>query len=104
MRKRLLALGLAGIMAASAALTGCSGSNGAAETKSEAAQTEESEGGKTVITFWNGFTGSDKDTLEALVQKYNDTNDKNIEVQMNIMPWDSLYQKARHGTSRRRGA
>ena len=50
-------------------------------------------GGKTVITFWNGFTGSDKDTLEALVQKYNDTNDKNIEVQMNIMPWDSLYQK-----------
>ena len=57
MRKRLLALGLAGIMAASAALTGCSGSNGAAETKSEAAQTEESEGGKTVITFWNGFTG-----------------------------------------------
>ena len=93
MRKRLLALGLAGIMAASAALTGCSGSNGAAETKSEAAQTEGSEGGKTVITFWNGFTGSDKDTLEALVQKYNDTNDKNIEVQMNIMPWDSLYQK-----------
>ncbi len=93
MRKRLLALGLAGIMAASAALTGCSGSNGTAETKSEAAQTEGSEGGKTVITFWNGFTGSDKDTLEALVQKYNDTNDKNIEVQMNIMPWDSLYQK-----------
>lgn len=33
MRKRLLALGLAGIMAASAALTGCSGSNGTAETK-----------------------------------------------------------------------
>ena len=48
MRKRLLALGLAGIMAASAALTGCSGSKGAAETKSEAAQTEGSEGGKTV--------------------------------------------------------
>ena len=46
MRKRLLALGLAGIMAASAALTGCSGSNGAAETKSEAAQTEGSEGRK----------------------------------------------------------
>ena len=38
MRKRLLALGLAGIMAASAALTGCSGSNGTAETKSEAAR------------------------------------------------------------------
>ena len=43
MRKRLLALGLAGIMAASAALTGCSGSNGAAETKSEAEAETEAE-------------------------------------------------------------
>ena len=45
---------------------------------------------KTVITFWNGFTGSDKETLEALVNEYNETNDKNIEVEMTIMPWDSL--------------
>lgn len=53
----------------------------------------EENGEKTVITFWNGFTGSDKETLEALVNEYNETNDKNIEVEMSIMPWDSLYQK-----------
>lgn len=53
----------------------------------------EDAGEKTVITFWNGFTGSDQETLEALVQEYNETNDANIEIDMSIMPWDSLYQK-----------
>ncbi len=105
MKKRLLALALAGIMAVSA-LTGCSGAKteeaqsqpdtqeAAKDTAAEEeTQVQADSTEKTVITFWNGFTGSDKETLEALVQEYNETNDKNIEVQMNIMPWDSLYQK-----------
>ena len=116
MKKRLLACMLAGVMAMSA-LTGC-GSTGnggqeqsAAPEAESAENTEEAEapaadnatednaeaetnnGEKTVITFWNGFTGSDRETLEALVKEYNETNDKNIEVQMDIMPWDSFYQK-----------
>lgn len=116
MKKRLLACMLAGVMAVSA-LAGC-GNNGnggqeqsAAPEAESAENTEESEapaadnatednaeaetnnGEKTVITFWNGFTGSDRETLEALVKEYNETNDKNIEVQMDIMPWDSFYQK-----------
>lgn len=97
MKKRLMALGMAGIMAAATILTGCSGSSGtggAAGTNEKTAGAEKAGNGeKTVITFWNGFTGSDKETLETLVQKYNDTNDKNVQVDMNIMPWDSLYQK-----------
>ncbi len=116
MKKRLLACMLAGVMAVSA-LAGC-GSTGnggqeqsAAPEAESAENTEEAEapaadnatednaeaetnnGEKTVITFWNGFTGSDSETLEALVKEYNETNDKNIEVQMDIMPWDSFYQK-----------
>ena len=111
MKKRLLACMLAGVMAVSA-LAGC-GSTGnggqeqsAAPEAESAENTEEAEapaadnatednaeaetnnGEKTVITFWNGFTGSDRETLEALVKEYNETNDKNIEVQ-----WDSFYQK-----------
>ena len=103
MKKRLMALGMAGIMAAATILTGCSGSSGAggaagtnektAGAEKTAAAEKAGNGEKTVITFWNGFTGSDRETLEALVQKYNDTNDKNVQVDMNIMPWDSLYQK-----------
>lgn len=99
MKKRLLALGLAGVMAASM-LAGCSSQTGEA-TSAQADAGQESQdtsdqtdtGEKTVITFWNGFTGSDQATLEALVEEYNETNDKNIYVEMNIMPWDSLYQK-----------
>lgn len=86
MKKKILATMLVAVMAISTMLTGCS--KGGSEDKKEA-----KEGEKTVITFWNGFTGSDKETLEALVKEYNETNDKNIEVDMTIMPWDSLYQK-----------
>ena len=105
MKKRLLAWLLTGVMAVSV-LAGCgnSGNEGAAsevtEESSEAASAEEesgeataepeaaptTDGEKTVITFWNGFTGSDKETLEALVQEYNETNDKNIQVEMNLIP------------------
>lgn len=86
MKKKILAMMLVAVMAISTMLTGCS--KGGSQEKKEA-----KEGEKTVITFWNGFTGSDKETLEALVKEYNETNDKNIEVDMTIMPWDSLYQK-----------
>lgn len=48
---------------------------------------------KTVITYWNGFTGPDGPVLQELVDKYNQTNTLNVEIQMEIMPWDSLWQK-----------
>lgn len=48
---------------------------------------------KTVITFWNGFTGTDGGVLTKLTEQYNATNDQNVEVKMEIMSWDSLYQK-----------
>ena len=116
MKKRLLACMLAGVMAVSA-LAGCGSTGNGGQEQSAAPEAESAEnaeeaeapaadnatadnaeaetnnGEKTVITFWNGFTGSDRETLEALVKEYNETNDKNIEVQMDIMPWDSFYQK-----------
>lgn len=48
---------------------------------------------KTVITFWNGFTGTDGEVLKELTESYNQTNTANVEVKMEIMSWDSLYQK-----------
>ncbi len=50
------------------------------------------QGEKVVLKYWNGFTGPDRPALEALVKKFNETH-PNIEVQMDIMPWDSLFQK-----------
>jgi len=46
--------------------------------------------GRTVITFWNGFTGPDRAAVEALVQQFNESQDE-ITVEMTITPWDSLY-------------
>lgn len=46
---------------------------------------------KTVITFWNGFTGPDRPAMEEIVRMFNESQDE-IEVEMTIMPWDSLYQ------------
>lgn len=88
MRKKILAVSMGLMLLLTTALAGCSSEKKDAEDKSE-----DSGGGKTVISFWNGFTGSDKETLETLVDEYNETNDKNIQVDMSIMPWDSLYQK-----------
>lgn len=47
--------------------------------------------GRTTITFWNGFTGPDRPAVEALVERFNESQDE-VFVEMTIMPWDSLYQ------------
>lgn len=44
------------------------------------------------VVFWNGYTGSDQPTLEAIVETYNNSQDK-VRIKMEIMPWDTLYRK-----------
>jgi multiple sugar transport system substrate-binding protein len=48
--------------------------------------------GKVTLTFWNGFTGPDRPTVEELVRQFNERN-PDVQVQMEIMPWDTLFQK-----------
>lgn len=45
------------------------------------------------LTFWNGFTGTDGEVLVDIVNTYNETNGKNITIEMDIMPWDTFYEK-----------
>jgi multiple sugar transport system substrate-binding protein len=49
-------------------------------------------GGKSTPVFWNGFTGTDRPVVEALTEEFN-RSQTGIEVKMEIMPWDSLWQK-----------
>ncbi len=44
------------------------------------------------LTFWNGFTGPDRPTVEALTAKFSEAH-ADVPVEMDIMPWDSLMQK-----------
>jgi multiple sugar transport system substrate-binding protein len=44
------------------------------------------------LTFWNGFTGPDQSTIVALVKQFNASH-PDIQVNMTIEPWDTVYQK-----------
>ena len=69
--------------------TTAAGTVGPAATTAPAAN---STGQKVTLTFWNGFTGSDRPGVEAVTKKFSDAN-PNITVNMDITPWDSLMQK-----------
>lgn len=51
------------------------------------------EGEKTVLTYWNGFTGTDGEVMQQIINIYNETNTLNVEVQMERVSWDTLYQQ-----------
>jgi len=81
-------------------ITGCTSAPAAqpAEAAATSAPVSESSqdaapAAKTVITYWNGFTGPDGEALKELTDLYNQTNTMNVEVVLDIMPWDVLYQK-----------
>ncbi len=44
------------------------------------------------LTFWNGFTGPDRPTIEAITSDFSKAN-PDSPVTMDILPWDSLMQK-----------
>lgn len=44
------------------------------------------------VLFWNGYTGPDRPAVEYLVDQFNKSN-TDVKIKMEIMPWDSLYQK-----------
>ncbi len=81
MRRRLLALQMAAVMAA-----GCLAGGG-----SILASAEGVEG--TTIQFWNSFTGSDGDILREIVARFNEENPDGITIEMDIMPGDTLAEK-----------
>lgn len=46
----------------------------------------------TTIRFWNGFTGPDGKTMEALVKRFRAAN-PDVAVEMQIIPWGTYYDK-----------
>ena len=61
-------------------------------TISLASPTAEPFNGSVTLTYWNGFTASDRPVMENTVAVFNNTH-PNIQIQMDIEPWDTLYQK-----------
>ena len=96
--KKLVSIALAGMMAVS--LAACGGS-GDSQTQAPAAEggkeaggetqkagaAPESSGEKTVITVWS-MDRHDSEYVEAKIKEFNETNDKGIEIVMNIITDD----------------
>lgn len=98
MKRKGIALLLAGLMTAS--LAGCTtkspmeNANSSSDSGKATSESKTSNDGEAVtIQFWNAFTGTDGDVLREIVDKYNETNDKNITIEMDIMPGSSLEEK-----------
>ena len=67
-------------------LPGCSLTRG---TRNNSTRTAD---GRTVIDFWNGFTGPDGKTMEAIVRQFQKAN-PDVLVRMQIIPWGTYYDK-----------
>ncbi len=79
------------------ALSAC-GSNGPADSEPAA------DGGKGPVrlTMWTGFTGGDRGAYEDLVTTFNAAH-PDIQVTMEVQPWDTISQKLPAAWATRRG-
>lgn len=92
-KKRLTSILM--ILAMLMSVTAC-GNKADTEVKTEAAESSEnteSSDEKITLTFWNNFTADDGEVLRQIVDEFNKTNTKNIEVQMDVMPAETLNEK-----------
>ena len=73
------------------ALAGCGG--GSQNTLEGAGSGGRSYNGpKVSLSFWNGFTGGDGPYMRQLVEEFS-SQQKNINVSMNTVEWETYYQK-----------
>jgi multiple sugar transport system substrate-binding protein len=78
--RRRIAATLVAVTTVALGLTACgSGGGGSAS-------------GPVTLTFWNGLTGPDGASVKHLVHAFNASH-PDIQVSMDVMPWDVLYQK-----------
>lgn len=57
------------------------------------ASAEEKTYEPTTLTFWNGFTSTDGEVLQDIVDQFNETNEWNITIEMDVMPWNTFNEK-----------
>ena len=97
-RSFLAAAAAVGLSTAALSLAGCGASSAstaasAASTASTASSAASASKEPVTIEFWNGWTGPDGDLLTKLVDQYNEKNQDNVTVKMDIMEFSSLTEK-----------
>lgn len=93
MRRGMALLAAGGVFALVLGACGSDGDPEGSDDEGSAAgkPTDDSgDGGEpTTITFWNGFTDTDRPIVEEIVRRFNDSQD-DVDVEMTINAWDSL--------------
>jgi multiple sugar transport system substrate-binding protein len=90
-RRRFLALS-AGAGSA-LALAACGGTSKAPQSAPAGGNGGASYSGPSVtLAFWNGWTGSDGETAQAMVDQFNKAN-PNVQVKMNVFQWADFFTK-----------
>lgn len=79
---------MATLAVATLALTACSGGG----SGSSSSEDPGGSGGPVKLSMWTGFTGGDRSAYEGLVKTFNDTH-PDIQVTMEVQPWDTIAQK-----------
>ena len=76
-------------------LAGCGGGQGVGsrpQSGGGAEFTGKYDGPPVTLDYWNGFTGGDGPTMQAMLKKFNDSQ-KNITVKNNTVEWADFYQR-----------
>ncbi len=74
-------------------LAGCGGGKGVGAQPSAGGEfTGKYTGPPVTLDYWNGFTGGDGPTMQALVKDFNSAQ-KNITVKSNTVEWADFYQR-----------
>ena len=84
---------LTALLVAAATMTSMGAGSAFAESTEAEGALDLSKAKGVTIQFWNSFTGSDGDVLREYVDRFNETNEDGITVEMDIMPGDTLTEK-----------
>ncbi len=63
------------------------------EAKADSGEPAKEEKEPVTIRFWNGWTGVDGEVLKEMVALYNEQNEDNVTIDMDIMEFSSLEEK-----------
>jgi multiple sugar transport system substrate-binding protein len=98
-RRGFLVLGAGGTLA----VAGCGGGQGVGERPQAGGDfTGEYDGPAVTLDYWNGFTGGDGPTMQAMVKQFN-SDQKNITVKPNTVEWLDFYQRLPAAANANRG-
>ena len=88
---------------ASALLAGCGGGQGTGSTPDSGGEfTGEYDGPEVTLDYWNGFTGGDGPTMQAMLKSFN-SDQENIVIKNNTMEWADFYQRLPAAANANRG-